>query len=320
MEGISFEGIVEPGDIIGTLGNIAQRIRTSITGYIDNIDPEQFAQTVGTAIADFINGTVDLISGMSSVDGSGEALANIGAIVGQTIATAVTTIDWTSMAMTLAQVIGNNLLLTFQGIGAAFVTLGSFVSVYWQSGISTVSAMVGGVVNQVVSAISNGFVSLYNAVMGYLSGLANSASPLAGLAGFAAQAFSALANRARSFLSGLTAGIPVLGGSISRAIGGRRVASRAEGQNVGLLEAVMRENLAAPGTSPVVANSSEVILNRRQLRDVGNSLSSYAPAAGGNNYSFNISGVSDPEAIWRFIQEKMQREERRGMLNYVGQA
>jgi hypothetical protein len=156
----------------------------------------------------------------------------------------------------------------------------------FNSWVSNTAAAITAAFNNILSTVQNGFAGIAGRVGAVIQSIGQAILA----------AFNAIQQRAASLIN-MIPGVN---------IGGGGVANRASGQNVsGLVNAMARERSRQGTGTPVLANSNEIIANRRQLdrglRGIGQQTMNFSPTV-------NISTQGgDPRQIALEVEKTLER-------------
>jgi phage-related protein len=174
----------------------------------------------------------------------------------------------------------------FNGIGSGFTSLGEFIGGIG-NGIGEIFGNVGGFINDLfanigntISGIGNTIGGVFQNIFSFLTGSKN-ASIGGGL--FGGNNSGGSDNPVANFLRFIS------GGWLNFASG-----------NTSMFDALINEQNQMPnGASPVIANSSEMILNKGQQNNLASALTSRGSMSLSVNQTFNVNGSQSPEEIAR---------------------
>jgi hypothetical protein len=299
---------VVPGDPMAlVVGGIDQ-----LTKWIDNLGKTltkvggkvELGAMVGGLVAGLINVVSGFIVGLVTPKGLamiGGFLGSLVAILGGALWGLVTGIDWLQLFGAVAIVaaglvawgaaagVAVQIWATAQLMALEVFFLGQCAAALAGIQATTVTAVVG-----VIAGVGAAIALIVNAVTGLfdlaLPGVRSKVGEfVGGVASAVGRFFEGIGTELQKLLGGVS--LPSFGGG-----GGPKVSNHASGLGAGgFLAALGREASAMPsGAVPVVANSSEVILNRDQQRRAlqrgGSSTLNFNPV-------FNISGSVSPSTL-----------------------
>ena len=273
------QGLTMAGSaIVSGLSGLWSSLTTSVSGIISNI-----AASIGASMATVSSSLTMIGSNLTTVFSSitlrvQSALSGLGAMITGTLSNMVAT--FTAMGATLQASfsgIAASLMATISGIGtnilATITGMGASISAALAGAASMAVSAAMGLGSMISSGISNLMSSIASAINGALS---NAASAVKGAL---SSAVSGAVSGARAKVASI---LPKYSGNISAAVKGH-IPTAARGLNNDLLGALVKERKHKPsGSNLVVANDSEMILNRRQQKRLSSNLQP----------NFNVSKVA----------------------------
>ena len=257
------------------------RLASLANNQIQQIDFTQVASNLGRQVGEFILGFANNINFAQLLMGAGDLS---GSVVGGVVALNVAIVQGVSAF--LASLAGT---LTSEIVSGGQAILGQ-VS---QGATQLVERIKTGSYNLLVQTGEWAGQAITNLVGVVTSAVAAGASSIGASIGAAISGlFSRISTAVSSAISSISIPIPGLGRIGG---GGPAVANRASGQGVGdFMSAVAHEQRQAPGTTPVVANSSETIIPQSDLKSIVGGL-----VSGANNQqqtpvnkTVNVGGIT----------------------------
>jgi hypothetical protein len=270
-------------DIGGKLGAwLASQFNNLTSTNLDGL-----GERLGAGMTQLVNGLSNFIADIDMIKLSEGVLRFLGEIAIALVNT-VQNVDWGKLLEALATVA--------LVIGAGILAATAAGAISLSGGILTAIAAASVLVT---AALDAAFMFMSERVSEWKDSVSQS---IASVADALRDVFNAIRNRVQDMLNKL----PLI--NIS---GKGNTPNRASGQNVGsFLAAIGNEMQQAPGTRPVVANDSEVILNRSQQFSA---LGMIRPQPTGNNFTVNnlvvqAGETTDPKALANAVMRELNNK------------
>lgn len=283
----AFLSNVDWSAIFSTIGVVAAKLFNELGEFITKIDFNSLLGLIGKILSGFIVGLGNFLANLDW----GTVLSAIGTVLAGIIIGGIVTVS--------AAIIGSLGLIPI-AVGAAITGFIAVVAAKWSEISQFFSqkwAAVQSAASSFIDWVREGWESLLKSAQDKWNGIANAATNL----------FSSVQN----WFSNLTSRIPFIGGS------SQPVANKASGNipSTGILAAAVRESRQMPsGSNLVVANDSEMILNRAQQANLASSLQS---TRGGITFSIGKIDIHTQATDAKDIAQGVMKELERGFNQFA---